>query len=185
MRNFIIAATIIVLIAFGLAISYNGLVKMNENISGKWSQVENQMQRRSDLIPNLLNTVQGIADHEKSIVKSVTDARSAMMQSKNLADISKADSDLAGALSRLLVVVENYPQIKADANFRQLSDELAGTENRIAIARKDYNEAVQMFNTKIKTFPTVLMASMFGFSPKEYLKVPDSAKAVPIVKFNK
>lgn len=184
MKKFLIAVVVVLGILIMSAVSmYNGLITANENVTGKFSQVENQLQRRNDLIPNLVATVQGIADQEKALVKSVTDARAAMMGAKTPADISQADGALAGALSRLMVVVENYPQIKSDANFRQLSDELAGTENRLAVARKDYNDSVQNFNTKIKTFPTNIFAGMLGFSNRDYLKVPEAAKQVPNVKF--
>lgn len=182
-KYWIAIIALLVLLSFGLISMYNGLVTLNENVNGKFSQVENQLQRRNDLIPNLVATVQGIADQEKALIKSVTDARAAMMGAKTPADISSADANLAGILGRLMVVVENYPQIKSDANFRQLSDELAGTENRLAVARRDYNMAVQNLNTKIKVFPTNICAGLFGFSKKEYLKTPEAAKQLPVVKF--
>ena len=129
------------------------MVSSRENVDSKWSQVDNQLQRRSDLIPNLVNTVKGYASHEKEVFQSVSDARAKMAGAKSVGDKLSANTELSGALSRLLAVAENYPQLKADQNFRQLQDELSGTENRIAVARKDYNDAVQNYNTKIKSLP--------------------------------
>ena len=184
MNKSLIAVLVVVAIVLFMGVSgYNSLVSMNEDTVGKWSQVENQLQRRNDLIPNLVNTVQGFANQEKTLIQSVTEARAKMMGAKNPEDVSKANSELTGVLSRLMVVVENYPQIKSDANFRQLSDELAGTENRLAVARRDYNNAVQSFNTKIKSFPTNIYAGMFGFSTKQYFQVEESAKKAPVVNF--
>lgn len=184
MNKGLIAAIVVVLLIAVMGISgYNSLVTMNEDTAGKWSQVENQLQRRNDLIPNLVNTVQGFANQEKSIINSVTEARAKMMGAKTPDDVSKANGELTSVLSRLMVVVENYPQIKSDANFRQLSDELSGTENRLAVARRDYNNAVQALNTKIKSFPTNIYAGMFGFSAKQYFQVQESAKQVPVVNF--
>ncbi|MDR3592589.1 MAG: LemA family protein [Negativicutes bacterium] len=162
---------------------YNSLVSLNENVNGKWAQVENQLQRRADLIPNLVSTVQGVAAQERAVIQSVTDARAKLAGAQGPAAKAEANDQLSGALSRLLVVVENYPQIKSDKNFRALQDELAGTENRLAVARQDYNNAVQIFNAKIQSFPSVLYARMFGFAPKEYFKAAEGAKQVPQVKF--
>lgn len=184
MNKGLIAVLVVIAVIVVMGVSgYNSLVTMNEDTIGKWSQVENQLQRRNDLIPNLVNTVQGFASHEKSLIQDVTNARAQMMGAKTPDDVSKSNGELTGALSRLMVIVENYPQIKADANFRQLSDELAGTENRIAVARRDYNNAVQSLNTKIKSFPTNIYASIFGFSAKQYFQVEEAAKKVPVVSF--
>jgi LemA protein len=183
-RPVIIIAAVIVVLAIIIGGSYNGLVGLNESVNSKWSQVDTQLQRRADLIPNLVATVKGYAVHEEGIMKEIADARGRMTGSGSVADKAAADQQLSGALSRLLVVVENYPNLKADANFRQLQDDLAGTENRIAVARKDYNDAVQVYNAKIKTFPTVVWAGMFGFSPHDYFKAADTAKNVPQVKFD-
>jgi LemA protein len=145
--------------------------------------VENQLQRRADLIPNLVATVKGYAAHEETILSNIADARSRLVGAQGAADKAAANEELNTALSRLLVVVENYPNLKADANFRQLQDELAGTENRLAVARKDYNDSVQVFNAKIKTFPNVIWAGMLGFEPREYFKAEAAAKSSPKVDF--
>ena len=182
-KGAIIAIVLVALVAiFGVS-TYNGLVGMNETVNGKWSQVDNQLQRRNDLIPNLVATVQGMAKQEKDVIQSVTDARAKLAGAQGVAQKAEANNELTGALSRLLVVVENYPTNKSDASFRQLADELAGTENRIAVARKDYNDSVQGYNSIIKSFPTFIYAGAFGFHEREYFKVEESAKAVPKVTF--
>ncbi len=174
-----------VLILFGiLAVSnYNGLVALNESVNGKWSQIDVQLQRRADLIPNLVATVKGYASHEQEILNNLADARSRLVGAQGVADKAAANESLNTTLSRLLVIVENYPNLKADANFRQLQDELAGTENRIAVARKDYNDSVQIYNAKIKSFPTSIFAGMLGFSEREYFQAQASSKTAPEVKF--
>lgn len=173
---------IAVLVVVGVG-GYNSLVSLNENVNGKWAQVENQLQRRADLIPNLVNTVKGYAAHEQTAIQAVADARTKLAGAQGPAAKAQADADLNSALSRLLVVVENYPNLKADQNFRALQDELAGTENRLAVARKDYNDAVQVYNAKIQTFPAVLYARLFGFGPKEYFQAEEGARQVPKVQF--
>lgn len=174
---------VLILAVVGGISMYNGLVTANENIDGKWSQVENQLQRRSDLIPNLVETTKGYAAQEKTIFTQIADARAKLAGATSVAGKAQADSELSSALSRLLVVVENYPNLKSDANFRQLSDELAGTENRLAVARKDYNDAVQSYNTRIKKFPASILAGMGGFQPRDYFKAANEAKETPKVKF--
>lgn len=180
----IIIAIIALLFLWGIG-SYNSLVNLNEAVNSNWSQVENQLQRRADLIPNLVATVKGYAAHEESILNNVADARSRLIGAQGAADKAAANDQLSSALSRLLVVVENYPNLKADANFRQLQDDLAGTENRVATARKDYNDSVQKYNARIKTFPNVIWANMMGFEAREYFKAEASAQSVPQVDFNK
>jgi LemA protein len=178
----IILAVVALIVVFGIS-SYNGLVSLNENVNGKWSQIENMLQRRADLIPNLVSTVKGYAAHEQQAIAAVADARAKLAGASGPAAKAQANGELNSALSRLLVVVENYPNLKADKNFRALMDELSGTENRIAVARKDYNDAVQIFNTKIRSFPTTIFAGMLGFGPKEYFRAEEGAKQVPQVKF--
>ncbi|MDN5331210.1 MAG: LemA protein [Tepidanaerobacteraceae bacterium] len=178
---------IVVVVAFLLVFafsSYNGLVAAEENVNSKWSQVENQLQRRADLIPNLVETVKGYAAHEQEIFTEVTRAREKLISAGSVAEKAQADAELTSALSRLLAIVENYPTLKADANFRQLADELAGTENRIAVARMDYNNAVQRYNSKIRSFPTVIIARIMGFEKKEYFKAEEGAYEVPKVDFS-
>lgn len=182
-KGWIIAGIIVALLVVMGVSGYNSLVSLNENVNGKWAQVENQLQRRADLIPNLVNTVKGYAAHEQAAIQAVADARAKLAGAQGPAAKAQANADLNGALSRLLVVAENYPNLKADKNFRALQDELAGTENRLAVARKDYNDAVQIYNAKIQSFPAVIYSRMFGFGPKEYFKAEEGAKQVPKVQF--
>ena len=163
---------------------YNSLVTLNETITGRWSEVENQLQRRGDLIPNLVNTVKGYAKHEKEIFEDVAAARAQLAGARTVDEKIKANQQVDGALSRLLAIAENYPQLKADANFRQLQDELAGTENRIAVARNRYNEVVQSYNIATRRFPGNIIASIFNFTRKDvYFKAEEKAKASPQVQF--
>ncbi len=183
MKSLIGILVAIFIVVGGMFSSYNGLVASNENVDGKWAQVETQLQRRNDLIPNLVSTVKGFASHETEVFTAVADARAKLGGAKTVAETSAANSELNTALSRLLVVAENYPELKSSANFTQLQDELAGTENRIAVARKDYNDAVQGYNAKIKSLPASLYAGAFGFTAKDYFKAEESAQNVPQVKF--
>lgn len=182
-KAWIIVLAVIVLLGISAVGSYNNLVKLNETVNSNWSQIDVQLQRRADLIPNLVATVKGYAAHEQEILNNLADARSRLVAAQGVADKAAANDALESSLSRLLAIVENYPDLKADANFRQLQDELAGTENRIAVARKDYNDSVQVYNAKIKTFPTSIWAGMLGSSPREYFQADDSAKTVPQVSF--
>jgi len=182
-KGLLIVLAIVLLLAGWIFGSYNGLVSSNEAVTGKWSQVETQLQRRNDLIPNLVNTVKGYAAHESQVFTDVANARAKLAGAKSAADASVANGELSSALTRLLALQENYPQLKANTNFIQLQDELAGTENRIAVARKDYNDAVQAYNAKIKSFPTVIFARMLGFSEREYFKADAQAQKAPVVKF--
>lgn len=182
----------IILISWGVGI-YNNLVGLNENVNKSWSQVENVYQRRSDLIPNLVATVKGVADFEKETFTAVTEARAKVGQIKLSADqlsdpqafqkFQQAQDGLSSALSRLLVVSENYPQLKANENFLQLQQQLEGTENRITVERMKFNESVQQFNTVIKKFPAVIIANLSGFSEKQYFKAQEGADTVPKVQF--
>jgi LemA protein len=187
MKKWLIPIGIIVILGVMLISGYNNLVKSSENVNGKWSQIQNQLQRRADLIPNLVGTVKGYAAQEKSIFTEVAEARAKLAGAAtagNVGEAAQADQALTGALGRLLAIAENYPQLKSDANFRALQDELAGTENRIATSRMDYNNAVQLYNTKIKTFPTSLYAGIFGFGQRDYFEADENANKVPGVDFS-
>ncbi|WP_316746617.1 LemA family protein [Pedobacter gandavensis] len=183
---------ILVLMVSLSSCGYNGLVKLDEDVKAKWNQVETQYQRRSDLIPNLVNTVKGAAKFEQSTLTQVTEARAKATQvtvdpdkltPENIEKFQAAQGQVSQALGRLLMVTENYPELKATEQFRDVSAELAGTENRIAVARKDFNEAVQTFNTKVRSFPTNLTAGLFGFSQKAGFKADAGAEKAPKVEF--
>jgi LemA protein len=163
--------------------TYNSLVQMDEGIKGAWAQVENQLQRRYDLIPNLVETVKGYAKHEKEVFLKVTEARSKVAGAGAIGEKIAANNELSSALARLLVVVERYPALKANTNFIRLQDELAGTENRIAVERRRFNEAVRVYNTKIRSFPTNFIAGMFGFEKATFFEVPEERQEAPKVKF--
>ncbi|MBD8004991.1 LemA family protein [Bacillus norwichensis] len=174
---------ILALILVPLLGSYNGFVNVEEDVEQKYSQIENQLQRRADLIPNLVNTVKGYAKHEEKVLGDIADARSRLIGANTVQEQADADASLSNALSRLLVISENYPELKADKQFTQLMDELAGTENRIAVARKDYNDQVTIYNKKVRQFPGRLVASVFGFEKKEYFKAKAGAEETPDVDF--
>ncbi|MCF0154235.1 MAG: LemA family protein [Veillonella sp.] len=161
----------------------NNLVTLDEKINTQYSQVQTQMQRRSDLIPNLVNTVKGYTNHEQAAIQAVADARAKLGGAQNVAQLDQANGELSNALGRLLMITENYPDLKADQNFRALQDELAGTENRIAVARKDYNTSVQEYNTEVRKFPMSIIASMSGFQPRDYFQADQKAQTAPEVKF--
>jgi len=166
--------------------TYNNLQRLDETVNSSWSQVENQLQRRGDLIPNLVNTVKGYAKHEKDIFISVAESRSKLsgaIKSGNMKQISKAEGEMSGALSRLLAISENYPQLKADRVFINLQDELAGTENRIAVARKDFNDNVKVINSQVRVFPTNIIAGMIGITKRDYFEAEESKKSAPNVQF--
>jgi LemA protein len=174
--------------------TYNSMVALDEGVRGSWSQVENVYQRRMDLIPNLVNTVKGYASHEKETLTAVTDARSRLGGTVQVSDdvlndpesfrrFQQAQSELGSALQRLMVVSENYPQLKADQNFLALQDQLEGTENRIAVERKRFNEAVQSYNLYIRQFPRVIIANMTGFREKAYFQASAGADQAPAVSF--
>ncbi|EYE87876.1 LemA family protein [Fervidicella metallireducens AeB] len=182
-KGLIITLAVIAFLGLWVGGTYNSLVSYNEKVNNSYAQIQNNLQRRADLIPNLVETVKGYAKHEKEVLNNIADARAKLAGAKSIPEQAAANEQLNGALSRLLVVVENYPNLKADANFRQLMDELAGTENRIAVARKDYNDTVRAYNVKIKKFPTVIFANMFGFEEKPYFEASQDAQKTPKVNF--
>ena len=161
----------------------NSVVRMGESIDGQWAQIDNQLLRRSDLIPNLVNTVKGYAKHEKDVFTNLNNARNQLLAANTVAAKAQAAGTFEAALNRLMAVVENYPTLKADQQFLRLQDELAGTENRLAYERKTFNDLVRTYNTKIKQFPGSLLAGIFGKAPRDYFEVPSAAKETPQVNF--
>ena len=190
--GWIIPAIIVVIIIFWGIGGYNGMVSMDESVQGKWADVETQYQRRADLIPNLVNTVKGYAAHESQTLENVVKARSEASSVKvdpqnitpeKLAEYQKAQSGVSSALGRLMVIVEKYPDLKANQNFLELQSQLEGTENRINTARRDFNEAAKGFNTEIRRFPKNILAGMFGFEKKAYFEAEKGAEKAPEVQF--
>ncbi|GAB6109722.1 LemA family protein [Fusibacter bizertensis] len=183
----IILAIVVIIVAFsGTFISkYNSLVQLNEDVKMASSQIDNQLQRRNDLIPNLVETVKGYANQEKEIFANVSDARAKLIGATGVQDKAQADAELSSSLSRLLAISESYPDLKSNENFIQLSDELAGTENRIAVARQDYNEVAKDFNKTARQFPMNIFAGIFGFENVAYFEATEGADQVPTVNFNK
>jgi LemA protein len=182
-RNWIPIAALLLATGCGPC-GYNRIVQEEQGVEQAWSQVENQLQRRSDLIPNLVEAVKGYAAHESEVFSNIATARSAMMGATSRADKITASNQLDGALSRLLVVSEAYPQLKADGNFARLMDELAGTENRISVERKRYNEAVLQYNTDVRSIPGAWWAKIGGFpGQKEYFKAQAGSEVAPKVSF--
>ncbi|MCD7936888.1 MAG: LemA family protein [Tannerellaceae bacterium] len=191
----IVLGIVIVLLVVGYSFikgRYNTIVTQDEAVKTAWSEVENQYQRRLDLIPNLVNTVKGYASHERETLEGVIEARSRAssvninpdnLTEESLREFQNAQSQVSSALSRLLVTVERYPELKANQNFLELQAQLEGTENRITVARQRFNEAAQQYNTYIRTFPTNIMASLFGFRPKAYFTAESGAERAPTVEF--
>jgi LemA protein len=181
----VIGIIVFIFLVFFLSVrgTYNSLVALDESVKTAWSQVENQLQRRLDLIPNYVETVKGYAKQEKEVLLEVTNARAKVAGASSIEGKIGANNQLSSALARLLVVVERYPVLKSNQNFLRLQDELAGTENRIAVERRRYNEAVRMYNTKTRSFPTNILAGMFGFRRAELFQAPEAAKEPPKVKF--
>jgi LemA protein len=163
--------------------SYNRFVGQEEAIKAQWAQVENQLQRRNDLIPNLVETVRGYASHEESVYKDIADSRSRLLAAKSPEETIQAANQQTSALGRLLAIAENYPQLRANEQFNRLMDELSGTENRIAVERMRYNERVQEYNTARRQFPANLTARMFGFKEYPFFQAPPEARQVPRVNF--
>lgn len=177
-----VVAVIILLVAM-LGGKYNSLVDKSEKVDKEYSNISVQLERRADLIPNLVSTVKGYTSHETEIINSITTARENLLKANTVSEKSKANDELSTALNALMVVVENYPDLKSSENFIQLSDELAGTENRIATSRRDYNDAVTDYNTTVKKFPTNIIANMFNFKEKDYFEVSEGKTEVPKVEF--
>lgn len=184
-KGIIIIAVIavIVIIAGSLIKGYNGLVSLEASTDTAYADIQVQLQRRSDLIPNLVNTVKGYAAHETEVYTAVSDARAKLAGASTVEETAQANGELSSALSRLLAISEAYPELKANENFLSLQDELAGTENRIGVARKDYNETVQKYNVKIRSFPTSIFANMLGFEKKELFAADEGAQNAPSVSF--
>lgn len=181
----IIAVVVVILAVIGAGIKgYNGLIRLEESVDAAYSDVEVQLQRRNDLIPNLVNTVKGYAAHETEVFTAVSDARAKLAGATTPEEMIAADSELTSALGRLLAISEAYPELKANENFLSLQDELAGTENRIGVARKDYNEIVKDYNVKIRSFPTSIFANMLGFEKKELFAAAEGAENAPSVSFD-
>lgn len=179
----IVLAVIFVLLAPVIS-TYNKMVTLDQKVKKAESNIDTQLKRRSDLIPNLVETVKGYATQEKEIFTEVANARAKLGGAQSVKEKANADSELSGALGRLLVVVEQYPQLKSNENFRDLATNLEGTENRINISRQDYNEAVDEYNTSIRRFPASILASIFRFEQKEYYKIDEGSREVPKVDFN-
>ena len=175
---------VIVILIISLIGSYNGLVESRETVSQMQSEISNQLQRRADLIPNFVSTVKGYSDHEKETFAAVTEARSAVSKAGTVEEQAEASNQLDSAIDIWVnAVTEAYPELKANQNFLALQDELAGTENRISVSRRDYNKSAKEFNVKIKKFPTSILAGMFGFESFEYFEANDGAENVPEVSF--
>jgi len=187
LKTALIVVGVVVLIGFmtfsWIRGGYDNVIAMDENVKGKWAQVENQLKRRYDLIPNLIETVKGYAAHEKELFENIANARTKYFQAGTVNEKVQASTQLEGFLSRLLVLREAYPQLKANQNFLKLQDSLEGTENRIAVERKRYNDAVQILNTYVRTFFGRFFAAFAGVSSAEYYELPEGEAAVPKVKF--
>lgn len=190
-KSYIALIALAAVVLYGVS-TYNGMVTLDEHVSTSWSNVESQYQRRSDLIPNLVATVKGYASHEKGTLESVISARAEATQTKidisnatpeQLANFQKAQSSLSSALSRLMAVSEAYPDLKANENFKELQAQLEGTENRITVARKEFNSAARSYNTEIRQFPGFIVANVFGFTTRAYFEAEEGAEKSPDVQF--
>lgn len=191
-KTFIVIAIILVLALLPLLGTYNSIVALNQDTAAKWSQVEGQYQRRMDLIPNLVATVKGAANFEQTTLTAVVEARAKATQvtvdpskldAESIAKYQAAQGELSSALGKLLMITENYPTLTATENFKDLQSQIEGTENRIAVSRKDFGDSVQTYNTKVSQFPGNIVAKLFGFAPKAYFKADQSAAAAPSVAF--
>lgn len=178
-KGIIIGGVVVLLIIFAFVGMYNSVIRLGEEVNEKWAQVENQLQRRYDLVPDLVKIANKYASHEQEVINAVLEARTKLSGANSVNDEILATNELESAISKLLVVVENYPNLKADATYIALMDEMSGTENRIAVARKDYNEAVKTYNVKIKTFPAMLFKDMLGAEEKVFFEVQSVALDKP------
>jgi LemA protein len=183
MKRALIALAVIFVIAAGAVNQRNSLMSLDETVNAAWSQVDTQLQRRSDLIPNLVATVQGFAAQEREVLADISSARAQLAGAGSVREAAESYDQLQGALSRLLVVVENYPDLRSNENFIRLQDELAGTENRVAVARGRYNDAVRQFNTRIRQFPGSLVSRSLGLVARDYFEITEEARQVPQVQF--
>lgn len=190
-KTIVIIAVVAIIALWGIS-SYNGLVSMDEEVQTKWADVETQYQRRADLIPNLVNTVKGYAAHESETLAAVVEARAKAtsvnidptnITAEQMANFQKAQDGVSSALGRLLVTVEKYPELKANENFRELQAQLEGTENRISVARRDFNEAARQYNTTLRSFPKNILANMCGFEKKSYFEAHEGSDQAPTVQF--
>lgn len=177
-----VGVLLVVLLFWGIG-SYNSIVKLKENVETQSSNIDTELERRVSLIPNLVNTVKGYSMHETEILEAVASSRSKLAGASTMQEKSEANSEVTSSLNRLLMVVENYPELKASSQYTQLMDELAGTESRISVARRDYNSSAKTYNQKIKSFPAVIIANMFGFSQSEYFGASEASQEVPSVSF--
>lgn len=182
-RGLLVVIGFLIIIGVIFMTSYNSLVTLDENANSSWAQVESQLKRRADLIPSLLETVKGYAAHEKEVIESISVARTRYLGASTPEEYEKAEAGFASAMQGLNIIVENYPELKANENFRDFQAELAGTENRIATARMRYNEVIQSYNNKIRRFPTNILAGSFGFEKREYFEINEQDAEVPEVNF--
>ena len=191
-KSTIIVIALVAIVAIWAVSGYNNLVKLDESVSTAWSNVENQYQRRADLIPNLVNTVKGYAAHEKETLEAVMSARSKATQMtvdadnltpEKLQEYQNAQGEIGAALGRLLAITEAYPDLKANENFKELQAQLEGTENRISVERRNFNEVARSYNTAVRTFPKTIIASMFGFDKRPYFEAEEGANKAPEVQF--
>ena len=179
----IIIVLILIVIVVAVILLYNGLVNLRNRVKNAWSQIDVQLKRRTDLIPNLVETVKGYASHEKGVFENVTKARSSLMNASGVQESAEANNQLTGALKSLFAVAENYPDLKASQNFRELQAQLTETEDKIAYSRQFYNDTVLMYNNKVQMFPSNILASLFKFTEAEFFEMAESERAVPEVKF--
>ncbi len=179
----IIILIIVLILVIYIIYQYNGLIQLRNRVKNAWSQIDVQLKRRADLIPNLVETVKGYAKHEKTVFENVTKARSSLMNATTVKENAEANNMLTDSLKSLFAVAENYPELKASENFRQLQAQLSETEDKIAYSRQFYNDTVLMFNNKVQMFPSNILASLFHFTEAEYFEIAESDRAVPEVKF--